>query len=83
MMVIGIISAAVVGIYVEKTLNYRRVFLLLSFLGIVQTIAFSVILDVEPSFLILLIIIVVQGVLFIPIMPLCFDYGCDIMFPVG
>ncbi len=25
----------------------------------------------------------VQGILFIPIMPLCFDYGCDILFPVG
>jgi hypothetical protein len=25
----------------------------------------------------------VQGILFIPMMPLCFDYGCDILFPVG
>ena len=25
----------------------------------------------------------IQGILFIPMMPLCFDYGCDILFPVG
>ncbi len=83
MMITGIISAAVIGIYVEKTLNYRRVFMILAFLGIVQTIAFSLLLDIEPQFVTLLIVIVVQGVLFIPIMPLSFDYGCDIMFPVG
>ncbi len=83
MMITGILSAAVIGIYVEKTLNYRRVFLILAFLGVVQTIAFSVLLGIDPQFVTLLIVIIVQGVLFIPIMPLSFDYGCDIMFPVG
>jgi hypothetical protein len=44
MMVIGIISAALIGLYVEKTLDYRRVFMILAILGITQTIGFSLIL---------------------------------------
>jgi len=46
MMVVGIISAAIIGIYVERTLKYRTVFLVLAFLGVVQTVAFSVLLKV-------------------------------------
>jgi FLVCR family feline leukemia virus subgroup C receptor-related protein len=83
MMVIGIISAAVIGLYVEKTLQYRRVFMVLAVMGITQTIGFSLVLKLEVDFYILLVIIMVQGILFIPMMPLCFDYGCDILFPVG
>jgi hypothetical protein len=44
MMVIGIISAALIGLYVEKTLQYRKVFIILSILGITQTIGFSLML---------------------------------------
>lgn len=24
-----------------------------------------------------------QGIVFIPLMPLCMDYSCDTMFPIG
>ena len=57
--------------------------MVLSVLGILQTVGFSLILKLEVEFFVLLGIIIVQGILFIPIMPLCFDYGCDILFPVG
>jgi len=57
--------------------------MILSVLGIVETIGFSLVLKLQANFYILLVLIIVQGILFIPIMPLCFDYGCDILFPVG
>jgi hypothetical membrane protein len=83
MMIIGIISAALIGFYVEKTLNYRRVFMILAILGIIQTVFFSILLKLDAAFPIYLLIVMVQGILFIPLMPLSFDYGCDILFPVG
>lgn len=83
MMIVGIISAAAIGIYVEKTLNYHFVFKVLSVLGVVQTVGFVAVLIYSPKFLILLAFIVLMGMLFIPIMPLGFDYGCDTMFPIG
>lgn len=82
-MVVGILSAAGIGLYVEKTLKYKLVFRMLGVLGVVQTVGFVVVLMECPQFLILLGVIVLQGVLFIPIMPLSFDYGCDTMFPIG
>ena len=30
-----------------------------------------------------MILSILQGVVFIPFMPLSFDYGCDILFPAG
>lgn len=57
--------------------------MILSFLGIIQTITFSIVLKLDPDFIILLAIIITQGILFIPIMPISFDYGCDILFPIG
>lgn len=83
MMIVGILSAAGIGVYVERTLKYKLVFRVLAVLGVVQTVAFVVVLIYCPEFMILLVVIVLQGVLFIPIMPLGFDYGCDIMFPIG
>jgi len=43
-MVVGILSAAGVGLYVEKTLNYKLVFRMLGVLGVVQTVGFVVVL---------------------------------------
>ena len=58
-------------------------FILLAILGILQTIGFVLSLKLEAGFIIFMALIVVQGVLFIPLMPLTFDYGCDILFPIG
>jgi hypothetical protein len=46
-MIIGILSAAIIGLYVEKTLNYRRVFIILAVLGILQTVSFTALLKLE------------------------------------
>jgi hypothetical protein len=35
MMITGIFTAGVLGVYIENTLNYRRVFLVLGFTGII------------------------------------------------
>jgi hypothetical protein len=52
-------------------------------LGIIQTIGFSIVLKLEGGFIVFFIFIAMQGILFIPLMPLSFDYGCDILFPIG
>ena len=40
LMVTGIVSAAIFGSYVEKTLKYRRMFWLCSLVGMLTTVAF-------------------------------------------
>lgn len=44
MMVVGILSAAGIGLYVEKNLKYKLVFRMLGVLGVVQTVGFVVVL---------------------------------------
>jgi FLVCR family feline leukemia virus subgroup C receptor-related protein len=84
MMIVGIISAALIGIYIEKTLKYRRVFIPLGLFGIIQSVCLPLVLIYEGhSFPLALVIVFLQGVIFIPLMPLSFDYGCDILFPAG
>jgi hypothetical protein len=48
MMVVGILSAAGIGVYVERTLKYKLVFRVLAVLGVVQTVAFVVVLIYCP-----------------------------------
>jgi Na+/melibiose symporter-like transporter len=44
MMVTGIISAAVFGLYIEKTLKYYVVFKLLAIIGVLQSVGFPLML---------------------------------------
>lgn len=84
MMVVGIVSAALLGLYIEKTLKYRRVFIPLALFGIVQSVGMPLMLaTLGNNFSIAVILVFMQGAIFIPLMPLTFDYGCDILFPAG
>ena len=84
LMVAGIVSAALIGLYIEKTLKYRRMFWICSCLGIITTIGFPLSLKLLPTqFWIYLILVTMQGMVFIPLQPLSIDYGCDILFPIG
>ena len=84
MMVTGIICAAIFGLYIEKTLKYFVIFRLLALLAIIQCIGFPLALAIAKyNFLLFLLISILQGIVFIPFMPLTFDYGCDILFPAG
>lgn len=44
MMIIGIISAAIFGFYIESTLNYRRIFIFLTILGVIQCVGLPLLL---------------------------------------
>lgn len=49
-----------------------------------QSIGLPLYLKIDgTSFAILVVIVFMQGVVFIPLMPLSFDYSCDILFPAG
>lgn len=87
-MITGIVSAAIFGIYVEKTLKYRNAFWVCSFVGVLTTVGFPLALkflsdDPEKYYWIYMGLVVCQGIVFIPLQPLTIDYGSDTMFPIG
>lgn len=85
LMVTGIVSAGLFGIYVEKTLQYRRTFWVCSLLGLLTTVGFPLAMKylTHSSFWIYLLLVVLQGMVFIPLQPLTIDYASDTMFPIG
>ena len=84
MMGSGIISAAILGAYIEKTLKYTKVFRVLVFLTMVQCVGFPLIIRLfDHSFGLALVLTFIMGIVLIPFMPLTFDYGSDILFPAG
>lgn len=87
LMVTGIISAGIFGAYVERTLKYRRVFWLCSIVGILTTVGFPLALkfftDSSKYYWAYMVLVILQGFVFIPLQPLTVDYGSDIMFPIG
>lgn len=88
LMITGIIAAGIFGIYVEKTLKYRNLFRLCSFIGILTTIGFPLALYFTSQsnikyYWVYMGLVVCQGIVFIPLQPLTIDYGSDTMFPIG
>lgn len=84
MMIVGTVAAGVLGAYIEKTLDYRRVFVALGILGALQSCVLPLALIYFPDeHWLALIIVIVQGLVFIPLLPISFDYSCDVLFPAG
>lgn len=87
LMVTGIVSASLFGIYVERTLKYRKAFRVCASIGILTTFAFPLALkflsDAPHYYWVYLILVICQGIVFISLQPLTIDYGSDIMFPIG
>jgi MFS family permease len=83
MMLAGIISAALFGLYIERTYKYHFLFRILAVLGLVVCVSFPLLVATIHVFPLTLLMTAVMGVVFIPFMPLSFDYGCDILFPAG
>lgn len=85
LMVTGIIFAALFGAYVEKTLKYRRVFWFCAITGLLTTVGFPLAMKYlhYSDFWAFLLLVIFQGMVFIPLQPLTIDYASDIMFPTG
>lgn len=84
MMASGILTAGIVGFYIERTLNYGLVFRTMLILGLIECVGFPlVLLTQENSFILVLIMCAVMGSVFVCYIPLLFDFGCDVLYPAG
>ena len=84
MMICGILSATLVGLYIEKTLKYHRVFKILGIVGLIQAAGFPIVVGaMHDNFSMVFLLCAVMGIVLIPFMPLSFDYGCDVLYPAG
>ena len=80
---VGLFAACGLSLYVEKVGKYRGVFVLCSLVAITSSLGFMLCLYYLQSFAILLGLTLLMGSSLTPLLPLSFDFGCEIVFPVG
>lgn len=80
---VGLISACVLSLYVEKFGKYKQVFIVCAIVSCGTMFGFSFALYYSGAFSLLLILTIVLGASLTPLIPLSFDFGCEIVFPVG
>jgi len=79
----GLVGGAVTGIYVEKTLKYKKTLVLCSLFSLFSYIFLFVSLNTQSGILILGVIVFIYGFTVIPVLPLGLDFGCELVFPIG
>lgn len=80
---IGLVGSVVFSLYVEKTERYKRVFMFCCIMSICALLVFSFNLYYFQIFAVSLVVVTVMGLTLTPLMPLSFDFGCEIVFPIG
>jgi hypothetical protein len=82
--VAGIVSANLVGVYIKKTLNYQNAFRGLSTIGLLTCLGFPLFLSImKDSVIVSSILCGLFSLVAVSLVPLTFDYACDVFFPVG
>lgn len=80
---VGIFSSFIFSLYVERTDKYKRVMIFSALLAIGSLLLVTFDLYIINRFWVLILAIVLLGTGLTPLMPLGFDFGCEILFPVG
>lgn len=78
----GLIGGAVTGIYVEKTLKYKKTLVLLSLFSLFSYISLFATLNTQSGIL-TGIVVFIYGFTVTPVIPLGLDFGCELVFPIG
>jgi sugar phosphate permease len=82
-MVIGTIGAILFSLYIKKSFNYKRALRIISLGSTTMLLIFCLwMLTVNQKF-ISTVIISVLGFMITPIVPVSYDLGCELAFPIG
>lgn len=79
----GISSGIVFSVYIKKTLNYGRAIMVISLGSLACSISMCVVLNTINSYGLMIFLSGVCGAFMIPLVPICYDLGCELCFPVG
>jgi FLVCR family feline leukemia virus subgroup C receptor-related protein len=83
MICVGIVATFLLSYYVQKTEKYKRVFMLCSVLSVASLFLLVGGIYYLEMFWVVIIASILLGFAQIPLIPLSFDFGCEIVFPVG
>jgi hypothetical protein len=73
----------VVSLYVKRTHKYMKAFKICTLSAVLITIIVNIMLNTVPTVLFSILCMSTMGFLVTPILPLTYDLGCELVFPVG
>lgn len=73
---VGLVSACLLSLYVEKSKTYKPTFILCSIVSVLGLFGFTFALYHLNKFYVLLILAILLGCSLTPLLPLSFDFGC-------
>lgn len=79
----GVTGSILASLYVKKTLFYKRVLVGLCLMSLIFMVLETGILILIDSTMITFIGICLIGFCATPILPITYDLGCEVAFPVG
>ena len=81
--VMGLIGAMLFGLYVDKTKKFKSSLIICTILGSIGIIAMFLVLEFYNNYYLCAFTACFWGFFLMPMIPLCYDLGCEIAFPVG
>ena len=79
----GTIGSIVFSTYIKKTYNYKKAIATVTIGGTCMMTLLCIWLNTVNVKAITTIILLVTGFIFTPIVPLCYELGCELTFPMG
>jgi sugar phosphate permease len=83
LMAMGTVGAILVSLYIKKTHNYQRALRGSAIGSAVMLIILSVWLNTANKKVMTTIIISLMGCAVTPLVPICYELGCELSFPMG
>lgn len=79
----GVIGAIVWSLYLKKTTNYKLTIRAIPTISVVVMIGICIALNVSAHITVVFILGGAVGFSVTPIMPISYDLGCEMSFPIG
>ena len=83
MLLMGVIGCLTISLYIKKTSNYKKAIRVISSLAVLVFIWFFLWLYASAMLGITIALIGLLGFVGSPLIPLCYDLGCQLAFPMG
>jgi hypothetical protein len=84
LLVSGVVGSIVYTIYIKKTIKYKNTIVCATTLALIFMITNGILMNVVPEQKILLSFLILgMGFNLVPMVPVSYDLGCELTFPVG
>lgn len=83
LLICGVVGSIIFSLYIKKTGNYRLCIRAIPLLALGFMAIMGIFLNTIPYLWLVFINTACIGFSFTPLVPICFDLGCEMAFPIG